>query len=155
MKVVIGLGSNMGDKHINVRTAINTIALLPTTKVLRVSSLYKTSAVGYKNQGFFINAVAEVETELTPRALLGACLGIEASMGRVRSFEDGPRIIDIDILLIENKEISSKELTVPHPKMLKRAFVMKPLQELYPYNSALGFYFDMSQTDKSDSVAII
>ncbi len=155
MKVVVGLGSNMGDKHINVRTAINTLALLPMTKVLRVSSLYKTSPAGYKNQSYFINAIAEIETDLTPRALLGACLGIEAAMGRKRLFEDGPRIIDIDILLIENKEISSKELTVPHPKMLKRAFVMKPLQELYPYNSALGFYFDMSQTDKSDMVTII
>ena len=155
MKVVLGLGSNMGDKEINIITAINTLMLLPTTKVLRVSSLYRASPVGYKNQSSFINAVAEIETDLTPRALLGACLGIEAAMGRIRLFENGPRVIDLDILLIENKEISSEELIVPHPQMLKRAFVMVPLKELYPHNSALGFYFDMSQIDKGDTVTKI
>lgn len=152
MKAVIGLGSNMDDKEINIRAAVNSLTYLPESEVLRVSSLYKTSPVGYKEQSFFINAVAEIETSLSPNALMGACLGIEAAMGRERMFENGPRKIDIDILIIEGFEQKSAELTVPHPRMRKRGFVLVPLRELYPDGNALGFRFDMSEADLNDTI---
>lgn len=152
MKAVIGLGSNMGDKASNIRAAVNSMTLVPSVNVLRVSSLYKTSPVGYKKQDFFINAAAEIETSLSPNALLGACLGIEAAMGRERAFKNGPRIIDIDILIIEGVELKSGELYVPHPRIRERAFVLVPLGELYSKGDALGFKFDMSKADEKDTV---
>lgn len=152
MKSVIGFGSNIGDKGANIRAAVNSLTFVPSVKVLRVSSLYKTSPVGYKQQDFFINAAAEIETSLSPNALLGVCLGIEAAMGRERPFKNGPRIIDIDILIIEGFELKSSELYVPHPRIRERAFVLVPLKELYPEGDAYGFKFDMSEADDKDTV---
>lgn len=155
MKAVIGLGSNMGDKESNIRSALEAMELVPGTFVLRTSSMYATSPVGYKEQDAFVNAAAEIETSLSPHALLGVCLGIEAEMGRKRTFKNGPRIIDIDLLLTEGFECSSEELCVPHPRMMQRAFVLIPLAELYPQGQAIGFRFDMSGRDPADTVTRI
>ncbi len=152
MKVVIGLGSNIGDKDINIKAAVNTIMNLPKVKVLRVSSFYETSPVGYKKQDNFVNAIAEIESSLSPNALLGACLGIEAAMGRERTIKNGPRIIDIDILICEGFKQETEELSVPHPRIAERAFIIVPLKELYPQGNALGYDFSMSSVDKNDKV---
>ena len=138
---VIGLGTNMGDRKKNLDEAVRALSLLPRTKVAKASGVYRTKPVGYADQEDFYNAVLLVETELSPQALLGACLGIEAAMGRVRLVPNGPRIIDIDLLLYENCRFDSYELTLPHPRMKERAFVMRPLLDLFPDGRAPGFYF--------------
>lgn len=138
---VIGLGSNMGDRKKNLDDAIRALSLLPRTKVTKGSTVYQTKPVGYDDQGDFYNAAVLVETELSPQALLGACLGIEASLGRIRLISNGPRIIDLDLLLYESCHFDSYELTLPHPRMKERAFVMCPLLDLFPDGRAPGFYF--------------
>jgi len=132
MKAVLGLGGNIGDMHAHMDAAVQALGRLPKTTVLRESTRIVTAPVGYTDQPDFLNSVVEIDTELSPHALLGACLGIEAAIGRVRTFPNAPRVIDIDVLLIEGFESDSPELTVPHPRMYERDFVMLPLRELYP-----------------------
>ena len=132
MKALLGLGGNIGDMHAHMDAAVKALGLLPGTTVLRESSRIVTEPVGYTDQPDFLNSVVEIETALSPHALLGACLGIEAAIGRERTFPNAPRVIDIDVLLIDGFESQSAELTVPHPRMYEREFVMIPLRELYP-----------------------
>ena len=139
--VVLGLGTNMGDKLKNLNEAVHAISLLPDTEVDRISGVYITKPWGFTDQDDFYNAVITIETSLSPHAVLGACLGIEAAMGRVRRQKNGPRIIDIDILLYESYFSDSFELTLPHPRIKERAFVMVPLLELFPSGRAPGLYF--------------
>lgn len=96
------------------------------------SSLYETAPVGYQNQPRFLNAVLEIETELSPRGLLDAVLEVEADLGRRRSFANAPRTIDIDVLLYGNYVLRDESLAIPHPRMHKRAFVVAPLAEVAP-----------------------
>lgn len=138
---VIGIGTNIGDRGANIDNALSALSLLPSTRVTAVSHIYETKPVGYDNQADFYNIVCCVETSLSPSALLGACLGIEAALGRVRLFTNGPRIIDLDVLAYEGFESSTQELTVPHPRMGERAFVLCPLEEIYPDGRVLGFDF--------------
>jgi 2-amino-4-hydroxy-6-hydroxymethyldihydropteridine diphosphokinase len=140
-KAVIGIGTNLGDKIENIRRAIEAIKLLPNTKVLALSHIYETKPMGITDQPNFFNAAISVETGLSPLALLGACLGIEAAMGRARAEKNGPRIIDLDLLIYDRVKSESFELTLPHPGILKRAFVMVPLLELFPNGRAPGLYF--------------
>ena len=126
----IAMGSNMGDRCENLNRAAFAVAALPKTKVTAVSRIYETDPVDCPPCENFYNAVIRVETELSPKALLGACLGIEAGMGRLRTKRNGPRVIDLDLLLYENYEESSEELTVPHPRMWERGFVLVPLSDL-------------------------
>ncbi len=141
MKAVLGLGGNQGDPLGNLREALTAINRVPGTRVTRISSVYKTAPVGFVDQPDFYNLVAEVETDRSPRALLGVCLGIEAALGRIRTFRNAPRLIDIDVLLYENTEMDDPELTLPHPRMMERGFVLVPLKELYPNGVALGVDF--------------
>ena len=141
MKAVIGLGTNQGERSGNLRLAVDALSLLPSTRVTDISPVYETEPVGYADQPDFLNAVCCVETELSPRALLGACLGIEAALGRIRTFKNGPRIIDLDLLLYEGVTMQSDELTLPHPRMGERAFVLCPLSDIFPGGAALGFDF--------------
>lgn len=138
MKMLLGLGGNMGDMHAHIDTAIDALGALPHTTVLRESSRYVTAPVGYADQPDFLNSVVEIDTALSPAAMLGACLGIEAGMGRVRLFKNGPRVIDIDVLMIDGYQSASAELTVPHPRMLERGFVLIPLADLYPDGIVYG-----------------
>ena len=147
MKALLGIGTNIGDKLKNIEDALASLSLVPDINVIRCSSVYDTAPWGYTEQDNFYNVVCEVETALTPSALLGVCLGIEAAMGRVRQFKNGPRIIDLDILLCEDTVIDSKELTVPHPRIGERDFVLVPMAELY--NDALVYGFDYSQQYRS------
>lgn len=157
MKAVLGIGTNIGDRAENIKTAVESLSLVPGIKVLRESSVYETEPWGYTEQRSFFNNVVEIETELSPNALLGVCLGIEAGMGRVREMRYGPRIIDIDVLVYENVTSDTKELQLPHPRIQDREFVLVPLKELYNDLDVLGisykkFYEKMSNTDIANKV---
>lgn len=129
-RAVIALGTNMGDRQGNLTSAVESLNLLPGTKVLQYSKVYETEPWGYTDQDMFLNACVLVETTLSPQALLGACLGIEAGLGRVRTFKNGPRVIDLDIILYEGVTLNTEELTIPHPRYKEREFVLKPLGDL-------------------------
>ena len=137
MKAYLGVGTNIGERMNNLQDSVDSLNLLPLTTVTDVSNIYETDPVGYDEQDDFLNIVVEVETELNPDNLLGACLGIEAGLGRVRTIKNGPRIIDIDLLLYENESSNTKTLILPHPRMMERIFVLKPLLDLDFNNSII------------------
>ena len=132
MKSFIGLGSNLGDREANLRQALEHLAQTPETSVVRASSLYDTEPVGVEDQPHFLNAVAQLETQLTPRQLLWNLMLIERRLGRVRSQRWGPRTIDLDMLLYEDVVMDDEDLQLPHPEMTRRSFVLVPLVELEP-----------------------
>jgi 2-amino-4-hydroxy-6-hydroxymethyldihydropteridine diphosphokinase len=128
----VGIGSNLEDPVRQVREALRELDRLPHTRVVKQSSLYRSAPVGHAAQPDFINAVAQLETGLPAERLLAELQGIEAHHGRQRSFPNAPRTLDLDLLLYGRTELSSPELTVPHPRMHERAFVLKPLLEIAP-----------------------
>lgn len=128
----IGLGSNLADPQEQVAHALDALDALPQTRLLKKSSLYRSAPVGYLDQPDFINAAALVETELTPRALLDALLALELECGRTREFRNAPRTLDLDLLLYDDLVHHEHGLTVPHPQMHLRAFVLQPLLEIAP-----------------------
>jgi len=128
----IGFGSNLGDRDGYIRQALSELASTDGITLLRVSSLYETAPVGYTNQGKFLNGVAEIETSVPPHTLLALLKGIEAKLGRQHRVRWGPREIDLDILIYGERQISTPELTIPHPEMQRRGFVLIPLAELAP-----------------------
>ena len=140
-QVVIGLGSNMGDRIAHLQFAVDALRRVPKIRLLAVSHVYETAPVGYADQPYFYNAVLLLETDLSPKTILGLCLGIEAARGRQRTIQNGPRVLDLDVLLYENVKSDSFELTLPHPRMMERAFVLQPLSELFPSGRALGVPF--------------
>ena len=143
MRAVLGLGGNLGDRLANLQAAVDALGHLPRTTVTAVSSVYETAPVGYADQPDFLNIVLTVDTALSPRALLGGCLGIEAALGRVRTFQNAPRVVDVDVLLIEGLSSQEEELILPHPRMMERAFVLVPLAEIFPAGEALGVKFPL------------
>lgn len=140
-RVVIGLGTNMGDRLQNLQFAADALRRVPGVQIQGASAVYETAPVGYAKQPDFLNAVLLLETELSPQTVLGICLGIEAAAGRVRRFRNGPRVLDMDVLLYENVRSDSFELTLPHPRMTQRGFVLVPLADLFPSGRALGLQF--------------
>lgn len=140
-EAVIALGSNLGNRIENINAAVRAIARLSEVKIIKASSVYETEPVGCDSDEKYYNAAILVETNASPALLLGECLGIEAAMGRHRTKKNEPRIIDLDLILYENFRSESFELTVPHPRILERAFVMAPLLELYPSGRAPGLFF--------------
>lgn len=128
----IALGSNLNDPVRRVKTGMDALARLPQTELLACSSLYRSAAVGYTDQPDFVNAVASIRTALAPRALLDALLEIEREQGRVREFPNAPRTLDLDILLYGNRVIHEPGLTIPHPRLHERAFVIMPLAQIAP-----------------------
>lgn len=131
-KAYVALGSNLQDPAKQIERAFLAIHAIPNCKLVKQSSLYQTKPVGYDNQPDFINAVAAVETSLAPEGLLDALLDIELTFGRERPFPNAPRILDLDLLWYEDRVIETKKLTIPHPRMHLRAFVMHPLAEIAP-----------------------
>lgn len=129
-KAYLGIGTNMGDRFENLQSAVDSLNLLPTTKVTAVSRVYETDPVGFSNQDDFLNIVVEICTDLTAEGLLGTCLGIEAGFGRIRNFKNGPRIIDIDLLLYDTQIFDTPMLILPHPRMFEREFVLRPLMDI-------------------------
>ena len=127
----LGLGSNLGNREENLRAALRGLEERGA-RVIRVSSFYETAPVGDVDQPGFINAVAEVETELQPEELLEAALAVERGLGRKRTIRWGPRVIDIDVLLYDSVSVDKPGLKIPHPEMMRRAFVLTPLAEIAP-----------------------
>lgn len=130
--IALGLGANVGDREANIRAAVAKLAARSGIMVARVSSLYATAPVGLTDQPEFLNAVVLVETGLPPRELLAACLAVERELGRERTVRWGPRTIDIDVLLYDDIVMVAEELTLPHPRMAERCFVLVPLAEVAP-----------------------
>jgi 2-amino-4-hydroxy-6-hydroxymethyldihydropteridine diphosphokinase len=128
----VGLGSNLSDPRTQVLQALQALGRLPQTRVLARSSLYRSAPLGYAAQPDFINAVAQLETALAPRALLDALLGLEQACGRTRLFLNAPRTLDLDMLLYDELRHHEHNLTIPHPEMHRRAFVLLPLLEIAP-----------------------
>lgn len=128
----LGLGTNLGDREENLRSALNRIAGQPGNALVAVSSFRETEAWGVTDQPRFLNAAAEIRTALEPGELLAVVKRIETEMGRVPTFRWGPRMIDIDLLLFGDRRMQSDALTLPHPHLLDRAFVWEPLAEIAP-----------------------
>jgi len=129
----IGIGSNLDEPKSHVRLAFEDLARIPGTTLVKRSSLYRSTPVGYADQPDFVNAVAEIETSLPASRLLAELKEIEARHGRQRSFKNAPRPLDLDILLYGELTMSLAHLTLPHPRMHERAFVLKPLYEVAPH----------------------
>ncbi|ADL56155.1 2-amino-4-hydroxy-6-hydroxymethyldihydropteridine diphosphokinase [Gallionella capsiferriformans] len=128
----IGLGSNLGESREQLRCALADIDALPDTRVMVCSSFYRSAPVGFLDQPDFLNAVAKITTRLAPHALLDALLHIEQRYGRERVFQNAPRTLDLDVLLYGELKIQESGLTIPHPQMHLRAFVLQPLLEIEP-----------------------
>jgi len=128
----VALGANLGAPAATVEAAFAALAGLPQTSVAATSALYRTAPVGYADQPEFINAAARLETALEPEALLDALLGIEQAFGRVRAERNGPRTLDLDVLLYADRVLATPRLTLPHPRLHLRAFVLYPLADLAP-----------------------
>jgi len=126
--VYLSLGSNVGDRHANLKTAIARLGELGEVKA--VSSFYETEPVEFAAQPWFFNCAVALETEMMPRRLLGRVLAIERAMGRGRLQPKGPRTIDIDILLFGNSVVDMRDLIIPHPALHERRFVLEPLSEI-------------------------
>jgi 2-amino-4-hydroxy-6-hydroxymethyldihydropteridine diphosphokinase len=126
----LSLGSNLGDRAVNLRAAL--AQLDAAGRLLAVSALYETQPVDVPNQSWFLNCVAAIETEKTPRELLQLALQIEAAMGRLRMRNQGPRNIDIDLVLFGDRVVDEPGLKIPHPAMQQRRFVLEPLVEIAP-----------------------
>ena len=128
--VYLGLGSNLGEREENLRQALTMLSL--KVNLDEVSSIYETEPVGYKEQPLFLNMVCRITTNLPPEELFRLAKDIETRMGRVPSFPNAPRIIDIDILFYEDKIMDTQDFTIPHPRLHDRAFVLIPLAEIAP-----------------------
>lgn len=128
----VALGSNLGDPAATVCSAFAALAKVDQVRLVRTSSLYRTAPVGFEQQPDFINAVAEIETSLAPHALLAALLALEDRFGRVRDRRWGPRSLDLDLLLYDGLRLDTPDLTLPHPRLHLRAFVLMPLAEIAP-----------------------
>jgi 2-amino-4-hydroxy-6-hydroxymethyldihydropteridine diphosphokinase len=130
--VYLGLGSNLGDRAAYLRLGLEEIGKLPGTRVQAVSHLYCSKPWGRPDQPDFMNLVAEVSTHVEPEALLDSCKRIEREAGRTPGERWGPRVLDVDILLYGNQQISTERLTVPHERIWERQFVLQPLSDLRP-----------------------
>lgn len=128
----IGLGSNLEDPRSQLLRALAELGELPDTRLIAHSSLYRSAPMGYPDQPEFVNAVAKIGTSLTPQSLLQALLQIEHRHGRERTFRYAPRILDLDVLLYDDVQLHEHGLTIPHPQMHLRTFVLQPLLEIAP-----------------------
>lgn len=128
--VYLALGTNLGDRALNLQKAIASLA--PNVQTLSQSSIYETEPWGYSDQPYFLNQVIKCSTSLEPAALLAFLKEIEAQMGRQETFRFGPRLIDLDILFYDDLILDTPTLTIPHPRIIERAFVLIPLSEIAP-----------------------
>jgi 2-amino-4-hydroxy-6-hydroxymethyldihydropteridine diphosphokinase len=135
----VGIGSNLEDPTARCREAFRRLDTIPGIRVLRRSSLYRTAPVGPEDQPWFINAIAEIRTDLPPRKLFEALKEIERKMGRSDGPRWGPRVIDLDLLLYGRQVVAEEGLIIPHPEMHRRRFVLEPLCEIASYVIHPGF----------------
>lgn len=131
-KVCIGIGSNLGDRMAHCQSAIHHLRELSSTDVIKISSLFETEPIEREDQEWFINVVVEIQTHLSPEELLVSCQSIEGSLGRIRTSRFGPRTIDLDLLFYGQQVMNTLELTIPHPRLHERHFVLIPLLEIAP-----------------------
>lgn len=129
---MIGIGANLGDARLTVEQAIHRLALLPQTRLSAQSSLFQTAPVDAAGDDY-VNAVVAISTELAASALLLALQELEESFGRERPYRNAPRTLDLDLLLYGSEQIHNETLTVPHPRMTERAFVLLPLLQIDPF----------------------
>ncbi len=134
----VGIGANLDDPEASVRRAIEALSALPVTRLVACSSLYRTTPVGYLAQPDFVNAVAEIQTRVPPEPLLEQLLMIEQLFGRKRRWPNAPRTLDLDLLLYSDYQMQSEKLTLPHPRIAERAFVLVPLVEIAPEVAIAG-----------------
>lgn len=153
-RVIVALGGNLDRPAARLLKAMAELDDLPRTQLLRVSSLYRTTPVGYADQPDFINAVALIETALPPQALMAELLAMETRHGRLRTLHNGPRTLDLDMLLYEDWVLNDSFVTLPHPRMHERAFVLAPLLDVAPdcdiprYGSASSLLAACSSRDE-------
>ncbi|MEE4310704.1 MAG: 2-amino-4-hydroxy-6-hydroxymethyldihydropteridine diphosphokinase [candidate division KSB1 bacterium] len=131
--VYLGLGTNSGERLLNLKRACEELKIADRVDVFRKSSVFHTEPWGYTEQAYFLNAVLEIRTTLDSRELLSVVKQIEKRIGRKKSFRWGPRVIDIDIISFGNERIGTKGLVIPHPEMHLRKFVLVPLAEIAPF----------------------
>ncbi len=146
----VGIGSNLDDPRAQVLKAFEELDRLPHTRVVKKSSLYRSAPLGYAAQPDYVNAVAQLETGLPAERLLAELQDIEARHGRQRSFANAPRTLDLDLLMHGRTELRSPALTLPHPRMHERAFVLKPLLEIAPQ---LPFGLEACQDQRVERIA--
>jgi 2-amino-4-hydroxy-6-hydroxymethyldihydropteridine diphosphokinase len=128
----VGFGANLGDPAAQIREALSLLFAIPGVELVRVSSLYRTEPVGWEDQAWFINGAAWTRTKQAPGEFMACLLEIERKMGRVRGLPDGPRLIDLDLLLFGDLVANDVHLRVPHPRLHRRRFVLMPLSEIAP-----------------------
>jgi 2-amino-4-hydroxy-6-hydroxymethyldihydropteridine diphosphokinase len=130
VEAYLGVGTNLGQRPKNIKKAISALNKIEGLRVIKVSSLYETEHVGGPPQRKFLNGAVKIKTNILPHRLLRELKGIEKKIGRKKTVKNGPRIIDLDILLYGSKVVKTKDLIIPHPRMGEREFVMKPLKEI-------------------------
>ncbi len=145
-KIILSLGSNIGDKKSNLKTAINQINQFSTIK--KISSIYESDPILFKDQDNFFNLVLEIDYKKTVIELLETTKDVESRMGRKKTVKYGPRIIDIDIVFFNNQIVNSKDLVIPHYDWSNRVFVVKPLCELYKEFSMQDYKLDVQKINK-------
>ncbi len=143
----IALGSNLENPIQQIQKAFEELTLIPKTHLVKQSSLYQSAPVGRLDQPDFINAVGQIETTLTPYELFSELMAIEQMHGRKRESLNAPRTLDLDLLLYDDLVLQDKRLTIPHPRMFQRAFVLIPLLEIAPNHSIPGYGFIAQLTD--------
>lgn len=126
----VAFGGNLGDSRKSILDAYEALALVPGIETEALSDIIETKPWGYEEQDNFCNACARLRVDISPQALLGVCLGIEAAMGRKRVIRNGPRVIDIDVIIYEGETCDTAELKLPHPGMWERDFVLVPLYQV-------------------------
>ena len=131
-RAFLGLGSNLGDRADQLRTAVASLERTGGLEVVACSPVYETDPIGGPEQDAFLNLVVEVDSELDARALLGVCASLEAAAERVREVRWGPRTLDVDVLWVDGEVVDEPDLQVPHPRMSQRRFVLAPLADLAP-----------------------
>lgn len=155
-KAYLGLGTNMGNRENYLRKAVEIINNNQEIKILKVSKVYETKAWGLKEQDDFLNLCVEIETELNPQELLEVCHKVEEELNRVRTIRWGPRTIDVDILFFNDMLSLDENLTLPHPRIKERAFVLIPLMDLNTNllidNKTISYYLNKLSKDEIEEV---
>ena len=149
-KVYLSLGTNIGNREQNLKTAVQHLREKENVSVIDISSIYDTAPVGYVDQPSFLNIVLYIETSYSALDMLKVCQSVENALGRVREIRWGPRIIDLDILLFNNDNIEVENLIVPHPRMYERAFVLVPLLEIAQGNETPHLQMAKSSLESMD-----
>lgn len=153
-EAILSLGSNMGDRKLNLDKAIEALRNIPNLDILNISNYYETKPHGVPDsQDNYFNCCVKVSTELNPFTLLGVCLGIEVALGRKRIYRFSPRTIDIDLIVYGNTKISDKNLILPHPRFHERNFVLIPMKEICPSGYFGDLHFD-KYIDASDKTVV-